>query len=759
MNWLENSVQLIYKMMPSPAANRYHGLVNQGATCYINSVLQVLFMTKDFIEAVERHTCEHPGTECIDPHLTSLFNDLKEHTAYTYTITKKLGINKVYEQRDAAEYYEKILGLTSPDASQIFHGLLTHKTICSACRTETDTDGAFWHLSLALVDYSEHCSVVNGIEEYFRASDFSGENQMYCDKCDAKSDATIKCVIKHHPEVLMLLLKRFEFDYRYMTYVKINRTVDVPHTLQIPENQAYELYAVVEHFGDLRSGHYTATIKSQEDNRWYNFNDATVTLLDNQPFQQDAFKKSSSAYLLFYRKKKVDPDDNCSQEIREVPTTPGGFLPSTCDIYDHGQDAAKREEYEKAAEAGNNTTVAVSIDRNEETGIKDLVSVLEGSRELEVSSDLCVEDPDVNARPSIPYNHQECNEERNDLSYCPQGAHAERPRDEGETVMDDEDMRGNAEANDQAVKGETQLEETVADQDSNLKPVSFDKQGDNDKMEIDVRVDKERQTGADETGMESGSARLLTKYDLCYDEIQDHKHAERKGTSERLQHSGIEDQNNDVRQNRSEWVTRTTQNDDGAAKKQEKKGDNGHFQRREDSSLRQPELVASSRQGDTQPKARTGYNEGAIKGRCGSKQSKTYDGMIIEEEFKDGVQRSCEIKNIRIETLAGTSQDGMKSWVEYNDGNGKRKSDTKTDAKVTLSESVHNLKLNDSPALKQPTRRNKGIKHATKKRKWKHRFSPYEQSTKEKKKGTKTTGCLPFFFKSRRIGDQTSESD
>ncbi len=97
---------------------------------------------------------------------------------------------------------------------------------------------------------------------------------MYCDQCDDKSDATIvsnettrtdlytltiiiciksswcykgiitclgpvffiqKCVIKRHPEVLMLLLKRFEFDYRYMTYVKINRTVDVPCTLQIPE--------------------------------------------------------------------------------------------------------------------------------------------------------------------------------------------------------------------------------------------------------------------------------------------------------------------------------------------------------------------------------------------------------------------------------------------------------------------------------------------------------------------------------------------
>ena len=104
----------------------------------------------------------------------------------------------------------------------------------------------------------------------------------------------------------MLLLKRFEFDYRYMTYVKVNCNVDVPSTLQISEvcmqyislfydgtfltiipvmfstcdqNQTYELYAVVDHFGDLRSGHYTATIKSQDDGKWYNFNDDTVTLV------------------------------------------------------------------------------------------------------------------------------------------------------------------------------------------------------------------------------------------------------------------------------------------------------------------------------------------------------------------------------------------------------------------------------------------------------------------------------------------------
>lgn len=31
-----------------------YGLYNQGATCYLNSVLQVLYMTEDFRAAVER---------------------------------------------------------------------------------------------------------------------------------------------------------------------------------------------------------------------------------------------------------------------------------------------------------------------------------------------------------------------------------------------------------------------------------------------------------------------------------------------------------------------------------------------------------------------------------------------------------------------------------------------------------------------------------------------------------------------------------
>ncbi|XP_056225595.1 ubiquitin carboxyl-terminal hydrolase 47-like isoform X3 [Seriola aureovittata] len=262
-----------------PAADiKYHGLKNQGATCYLNSVLQVLFMTKDFREAVERYTCGNPDTARMDSHLKDLFDDLKERTAYTYNIKKRLGISRVGEQRDAAEYFEKIVTHTSREASQM-----------------------------------------DGIDRFLRASDICGDEQLYCDQCDAKTDANVRYVIKHHPEVLTLLLKRFKFDDHRMEHVKINCSVEVPYTLQIPESQTYDLYAFVDHFGDLRGGHYTATIKSQEDERWYNFNDTTVTPLRYPPFQvHDNKKRSQSAYLLFYRKKKMHAADASTQDVQVV---------------------------------------------------------------------------------------------------------------------------------------------------------------------------------------------------------------------------------------------------------------------------------------------------------------------------------------------------------------------------------------------------------------------------------------------------------
>ncbi|XP_047447907.1 ubiquitin carboxyl-terminal hydrolase 47-like [Mugil cephalus] len=341
---------------------KYNGLMNQGSTSYLNSVLQVLFMTKDFREAVKRKNDE--STEFIHHHLQNLFDVLEKGTADTDEVRLKLGIDTVYEQQDAAVCLEKILKLTDQEASKIFNGKLAYKTNCAGCDNSTERVGSFWHLPLALVDSGRKTySVVDGIKDYFKASHLSKENQLYCDICEDKKDATTTPVIKHHPDVLVLLLKRFKYDSYYRSYVKINCAVDVPCSLQIPENQTYELYAVVDHVGDLRSGHYTATIKEENDHgdRWYEFNDSRVSLCYYQPSKRDTIERSQSAYLLFYRKEKSTDGQDGQKESHSR-----GIQPPISKNNDQDEDAEKirdRDKSNDAAEDDNTTGASVSIDR------------------------------------------------------------------------------------------------------------------------------------------------------------------------------------------------------------------------------------------------------------------------------------------------------------------------------------------------------------------------------------------------------------
>ena len=60
----------------------------------------------------------------------------------------------------------------------------------------------------------------------------------------------------------------------------------------------YDLYAVSNHFGSLHGGHYTAYGLNALNQKWYNFNDSSVSGVGNP----DEIV-SPGAYLLFYRKR------------------------------------------------------------------------------------------------------------------------------------------------------------------------------------------------------------------------------------------------------------------------------------------------------------------------------------------------------------------------------------------------------------------------------------------------------------------------
>ncbi|XP_071374397.1 uncharacterized protein [Centroberyx affinis] len=635
----------------------YNGLQNQGSTCYLNSVLQVLFMTKDFRDAVERHCCENPNTTNIDLQLKTLFDDLKRNTAYTWAITWTLGIDKVYEQRDAAEYLEKILSLTSPEVSKIFHGELTHRNTCCGCGTHTDVPGPFWSLPLAMMDsYIEDYSVADGIEEFFRPSRVFGDNQLYCDQCDAKADATIECKITDHPEVLMLLMKRFEFDYSYMKYVKINCVVDIPQTVQIPEfsddtchqSQTYELYAVVHHSGDLRGGHYTATIKSQDDDRWYEFNDTCVTQLDPQPFQA-AMEKSSSAYLLFYRNEKKHAPDTLIQEINPEPS-PEDHQLDTSHIHEQCDDPLKergRVEGEEAAEEGV-AVEAVSSDSHEggaeETEDRGVDSV--GSRGAESG---------VERKGNVTI-YDLC------MGFQNKSSHMEN-QDDGRV----DDARQNTPHEDQ--EGEQEITDTCTKHDD-LEGVSVEKEGEEERMITDVKGNEEGKTGDDDEQVENGKVWM------------------KPGESQGQEDCGF----------RQEGKSRLTENQGVGDGGQTKPRDSQERRRLEDTNTRPVDVKEE------------------MKGTGVSKKVKAF---MIEEEKRatdSGIQRTSERYPIRRETSV-TSQQGdvaeirqgsmTKRQSRSDEESVKGKCEPKADAHSTLSKEVHSLKLNESNVAEEKKRRTK----------------------------------------------------
>lgn len=216
--------------------------------------------------------------------LKDLFSDLEGKTCETQRITEHLQIENVCQQRDAAEIMELLLNRLSHEVSRPFHGKLLYETTCSEGHRILKEPYPFWMLPLS------NFSVQEGLDQVQAPK----KGKLYCQQCEKETEITRECEMMTSPQMLTLLLKRF--DVVGTDFYNDQSDVDIPKTIHI-KAQTYSLCGVVDHWGSLRGGHYTATLLSRHNNRWYHFNDGQV-----QTTQEPMGNMSHSPYLLIYRK-------------------------------------------------------------------------------------------------------------------------------------------------------------------------------------------------------------------------------------------------------------------------------------------------------------------------------------------------------------------------------------------------------------------------------------------------------------------------
>jgi len=211
---------------------------------------------------------------------------------------------------------------------QHFGGIVSNELICKGCPHYSEREESFLTVNLQVKNKK---NIDQSLAAFVEGEMLEGDNAYHCAQCDKKVNTLKRACLKKLPNHLIMVLKRFEFDFDAMAKVKVNDLWEFPTRLNLEaytqqglrkaekakknendinqdteqkneDNQEYptsyfeyKLTGVVIHLGFADSGHYYSLIQDREapevpeDKKWYEFNDHMVTNFDPKNIANVAF--------------------------------------------------------------------------------------------------------------------------------------------------------------------------------------------------------------------------------------------------------------------------------------------------------------------------------------------------------------------------------------------------------------------------------------------------------------------------------------
>ncbi|XP_073268792.1 ubiquitin carboxyl-terminal hydrolase 15 isoform X1 [Populus alba] len=276
-----------------------------------------------------------------------------------------------------------------------FGGRLRSKVKCLRCHHESERYENIMDLTLEIFGWVE--SLEDALTQFTTPEELDGENMYRCGRCAAYVRARKQLSIHEAPNILTIVLKRFQEG----KYGKINKCITFPDMLDmIPFMTGtgdvpplYMLYAVVVHLDTLNasfSGHYVAYVKDLQGS-WFRIDDTEVHSVSMSQVMLEG------AYILFYSRSCPRPQKAiCKKASRQqVPLSLRHCMSRTQKPSRQGQSNCSSHfvcpEASLDVKPGNGSSLASCIPRRSAnkntTQVMDLSDATSSDRSLFTSSD------------------------------------------------------------------------------------------------------------------------------------------------------------------------------------------------------------------------------------------------------------------------------------------------------------------------------------------------------------------------------------